>query len=53
VINEKVKLEMKCEWSRIAREVFTGFWLGNPKERGHLEDLDVGGRMTLRWTVRS
>jgi hypothetical protein len=30
---------------------FTGFWLGCPKVRGHWEDLDVGGRITLRWTL--
>jgi hypothetical protein len=32
-------------------EVFTGFWLGGPKVRDHWEDLGVGGRMTLRWTL--
>jgi hypothetical protein len=24
------------------------FWLGNLKGRGHLEDMDVGGKMTLK-----
>jgi hypothetical protein len=33
------------------REVFTGFWMGGPKARDHWEDLGVGGRITLRWTV--
>jgi hypothetical protein len=33
--------------ARIGGEVFTGFWLGNPKVRDHWEDLDVGGRITL------
>jgi hypothetical protein len=33
-------------------EVFTGFWLGRPKARGHWEDLGVCGRITLRWTLR-
>jgi hypothetical protein len=33
-------------------EVFTGFWLGGPKVRDHWEDLGVGGRITLRWTLR-
>jgi hypothetical protein len=33
------------------REVFTGFWLGGPKARDHWEDLGVGGRVTLRWTL--
>jgi hypothetical protein len=32
-------------------EVFTGFWLGGPKARDHWEDLGVGGRTTLRWTL--
>jgi hypothetical protein len=32
-------------------EVFTGFWLGGPKARGHWEDLGVGGRKALRRTL--
>jgi hypothetical protein len=32
-------------------EVFTGFWLGGPKVRDHWEDLGIGGRITLRWTL--
>jgi hypothetical protein len=32
-------------------EKFTGFWLGGPKARDHWEDLDVCGRITLRWTL--
>jgi hypothetical protein len=32
-------------------EVFTGFRLGSPKGRDHWEDLGVGGRITLRWTL--
>jgi hypothetical protein len=32
-------------------EVLTGFWLGGPKVRDHYEDLGVGGRITLRWTL--
>jgi hypothetical protein len=31
-------------------EMFTGFWLGGPKERDHWEDLGIGERITLRWT---
>jgi hypothetical protein len=27
--------------------VFTGFWLGVPKEKDHREDLGIGGRITL------
>jgi hypothetical protein len=32
-------------------EVFTGVWLGGPKARDHWEDLEEGGRITLRWTL--
>jgi hypothetical protein len=32
-------------------ELFTGFWLGSPKVRDHWEDLGVGGRITLSWTL--
>jgi hypothetical protein len=36
-------------WGR--GEVFTGFWLGGPKAKCHWEDLGVGRRITLRWTL--
>jgi len=36
-------------WGR--GEVFTGFWLGDPKVRDHREDLGVGERITLSWTL--
>jgi hypothetical protein len=29
-------------------EIYTGFWWGNLRERGHLEDPGVEGRVTLR-----
>jgi hypothetical protein len=29
-----------------------GIWLGSPKGRDQWEDLGVGGRITLRWTLR-
>jgi hypothetical protein len=36
-------------WGR--GDVFTGFWLGVPKARGHWKDLSVGGWITLSWTL--
>jgi hypothetical protein len=31
------------------REVYTGFWWGNLRERDNSEDPDVNGRIILRW----
>jgi len=33
-------------------EVYTGFWWGNLRERDHLEDPGVDGRIILRWIFR-
>jgi len=32
--------------------VHTGFWCGNLRERNHLEDPGVDGRVILRWIFR-
>jgi hypothetical protein len=44
----------RMRWAgHVARmgEVFIGFWLGGPKVRDNWEDLCVGGRITLGWTL--
>jgi hypothetical protein len=33
-------------------EVYTGFWWGNLRERDHLGDPGVDGRIMLRWIFR-
>jgi len=33
-------------------ERHTGFWWGNLKERGHVEDLGVDGRIILQWIFK-
>ena len=39
--------------ARIGRgEVYAEFWWGNPRERDHLEDPDVYGRIILLWNFR-
>jgi len=32
--------------------VLTGFWCGNLKESGHLEDSDVAKRIILKWVLK-
>jgi hypothetical protein len=32
-------------------EVFRRLWLGGPNVRDYWEELGVGGRITLRWTL--
>jgi hypothetical protein len=41
--------DMWHAWGR--GKVLTGFWLGVPKVRDHWEDLGVGRKITLRWTL--
>jgi hypothetical protein len=33
-------------------EVYTGFWWGNLRERDHLENPGVSGKIILRWIFR-
>ena len=33
-------------------EAYTGFWWGNLRERDHLEDPGIDGRIILRWIFR-
>jgi len=41
-----VRLRFGDVWGR--EEVYTGFWWGNLRERDHLGDLGVDGRIILR-----
>jgi hypothetical protein len=34
-------------WGR--GDVYTGFWWGDMREREHLENLGVDGRIILKW----
>jgi hypothetical protein len=33
------------------RGMRTGFWWENKKARDHSEDLEVGGRIIIKWTL--
>jgi hypothetical protein len=41
---------MYCVWVR--RETYTEFWWGNLRERDHLRDPGVVGRIILSWIFR-
>ena len=50
--NVRVIKSIRMRWAgHVARmgerkgEAYTGFWWGNLRERGHLEDVGVNGRM--------
>jgi hypothetical protein len=34
------------------REVNRGFWWGSLRERGHFGDLDLDGKITLKWIFK-
>jgi hypothetical protein len=36
-----------CVWGRL--EAYIGLWWGNLRERDHLGDPDLDGRIILRW----
>jgi len=41
---------MLCVW--VKEEAYTGFWCGNLRERDHLGESGVDGRIILRWIFR-
>jgi hypothetical protein len=41
---------MQHVWGR--EELHIGFWWENLRERDNLEDIDVDGRIILRWIFR-
>jgi hypothetical protein len=46
------KNEMGRACSTYGGEVHTGIWWGNLRERDHLEDPGIDGRIILRWILR-
>jgi hypothetical protein len=49
---EKNKMGGTCSTYRERSDVYTVFFGGNLKERYHLENLDLDGRIILIWIFR-
>jgi hypothetical protein len=50
ILNQETGGDMWHVWE--TGEVYIGFWWRNLRERDHLEDLDVDGRMILKSIVK-
>jgi len=50
----RVIKSQRMRWAKQVAHVGekTGFWWGNPRERNHLEDPDLDGRIKLREMFR-
>jgi hypothetical protein len=42
---------MWCVWGE-NKYIRTGFWWGRVKERDHMQDLGINGRIVLTWSIR-
>jgi len=49
---EKNEMGRTCSAYGGKGEAYTGLWWGNLRERDHLGDLGVDGRIILRWIFR-
>jgi hypothetical protein len=49
---DSVDQSRRIGWIGHVAPVHTGFCLVNLRERNHLEDPDIDGRMILRWIFR-
>jgi hypothetical protein len=51
-LGDKIKNEMGGACSMYGEDVYRAFWLGNLRERDHLEDPGIDGTIILRWIFR-
>ena len=49
---ENNKMDGECSAYGGRGETYTGFWWGSLRERYHLEDQGVDGRIILKWIFR-
>jgi len=48
----KGKMDKECGMHGIGRETLTAFWLENLKEQDQYDELDIGGRILLKWILK-
>jgi hypothetical protein len=45
-------MDKECDMRGRGREMLIVFWLENLRERDNYDELDIGGRLLLKWILK-